>query len=873
MTTSYSAAVCGDLEKQFSSYRLHRPLKVGHYDEGRQLTYTMTTVDAPARNVSMTLEIQRFVGGGFAGQVYKVTLLNIDADSTPGMAAGNTCAMKIFIPPSGFSRIFRNLLFTIGFQGSFQLQTNPAAARCGALWQKLIQRGAASRFGDGASVNTVRATFVDSVLGSCGELSDWVEGRTWQLEVDDRMDLLSKWDRGRTVDSVKLGSPEYRAKKDFMHRFVALLHEMGAHEFARQYEWSTWKSQPNCLKLLSTDRTPEKGLVAVDFRAGLALLPFLPMSPGDLKLIFQGLVRGSLVQFDRGNLATLKSFINAHKDSFNDLIPLVEELEENERIYRDSLPDITHNHIRLLFSRRLWATMTGSAITGWRVRNRIDEEFERHLKKYPPLMVIFWLIGLLPFLGSICHKYIGHRAWRRHYVGLLTSPSYFIRALKGKMAEKAIAWHRDERLTEAAAIQVAGSIGLFFLHLPFSLLPPALHKFLTCWSYFKERIDYIAARPFRLFFNAALREEWLREMVNDGLRKRMLTEDDAREISNQLKEAFIQKYLQSLAVHVMTLPITQVVSVSIAAMYVLTHPELSWQEASATALVIIGAFQVIPISPGSLARGLYVLWLVIRERNLKDYNIAVILGFFKYVGYLAFPIQMTYRYPTIARFMAAHWATEAVHVIPVFGESGALLEHKIFGLFYNWPLTIRRRMKRRAELRKTMRSLWWHTVPLTLGAAGVLYGIDRWYLRFNDTIPGFKGVVSLTFSGIRRLISLLSGLKLPAPEQLAAIIHYVPFCAATLIGGLTGALITFGCRGARLNRRIMLSALAGVVTGLLYTALAGLLSPRSGAPVEPFDLVTGGVWKMFGYTIATTVGAIITELSLPEPRESQSPYT
>jgi hypothetical protein len=400
MATSYSVAVCRYLEKKFSTYNLNRPIKVGHYDEGRQLTYTMTTVDAPAKDIDVTLKIERFVGGGFAGQVYKVRILDINADGLTGIVSGNTYAMKILIPSSGFSLMFRNLLFAIGFQGSFQLQTNPVAARCGALWQKLIQRAAESRYGDRASVNSIHATFVDSTLGSCGELSDWVEGRTWQLEVDDHVDLLSKWERRKKVDIAKLGSPEFRAKKEFMHDFVVLLHEMGAHEFARQYEWSTWKSQPNCLKMISTDSTPEKGLVAVDFRAGLALLPFLPMSPGDVKLIFQGLLRGSLVQFDRGNLATLKSFIHKHKDTFTDLLPLVEELEKSERIYRNSIPDITHNHFRLLFSRRLWSTMLSSSRTGCRITNTIDEGFERSLKKNTILSFVFWLIGLVPFLGK-----------------------------------------------------------------------------------------------------------------------------------------------------------------------------------------------------------------------------------------------------------------------------------------------------------------------------------------------------------------------------------------------------------------------------------------------------------------------------------------
>jgi hypothetical protein len=864
MATSYSVAVCRYLEKKFSTYNLHRPIKVGHYDEGQQLTYTMTTVDAPAKDIDVTLKIERFVGGGFAGQVYKVRILDINADGLPGIVSGNTYAMKILIPPSGFSLMFRNLLFAIGFQGSFQLQTNPVAARCGALWQKLIQRAAESRYGDRASVNSIHTTFVDSTLGSCGELSDWVEGRTWQLEVDDHVDLLSKWERRKKIDIAKLGSPEFRAKKEFMHDFVVLLHEMGAHEFARQYEWSTWKSQPNCLKMISTDSTPEKGLVAVDFRAGLALLPFLPMSPGDVKLIFQGLLRGSLVQFDRGNLATLKSFIHKHKDTFTDLLPLVEELEKSECIYRDSIPDITHNHFRLLFSRRLWATMLSSSRTGWRITNTIDKGFGHSLKKNTIFSFVFWLIGLVPFLGKIGRKLIGHRSWRKHYFSLL-NPSYFIRALKGKMAEKAIAWHRGERLDETKAKKIADSIRLFCIHLPLSFLPAGLHKLFTSWSYFKERVDYIVRRPFRLYFNASLREEWLREMVDEGLRKRIITKDDAQEIFRQLQEPYIQKYLKSLAVHVMTLPITQVVSVIVAAIYVLSNPELSWQEASGSALLIIASFQVVPVSPGSLTRGLYVVWLVIRERNFKDYNIAVILAFFKYVGYLAFPIQMTYRYPTIARFMAAHWATEAVHAIPVFGEGGALLEHKIFGVFYNWPLTIRRRMTLLSEFRQTMSSRWWHMVPIVLCATGALYSIDRYYLLYNDTILGFKGILSFTFSGIKQLISQLTSLKLPDPGQFTTLIHYLPFAAALIIGGLTGCMVTMGCRGANLNKRIALSALAGVVAGLLYTSFSGYLSVMARTPVELFPLITGGIWKMFGYSIATTTGAIVTELSMPEP--------
>jgi hypothetical protein len=303
----YSPEVCRELEKTYRSLKLHRPAPVSRYDAGALLCYDMVPAVAHGaeKKSRAELRVERFVGGGFAGQVYKVRVESLGPLGIPGLEVGGVYALKILIPPSAFSKWFRDTLYAIGFQGPFQLQCNPAAARSGALWQKFIRRAARVKFGDERVVNEVHATFIDEALGSMGEISDWVAGRTWRLEIDERMDLLGRWMRGRRVDEARLGSPEFRAKKKFMADFVSLLHEIGAHEFARQYEWSTCKSQPNCLKRLDTDNDSAAGLVAVDFRAGLALLPFLPMSPGDVVLIFKGLGRGSIVQFDRGDVTKL----------------------------------------------------------------------------------------------------------------------------------------------------------------------------------------------------------------------------------------------------------------------------------------------------------------------------------------------------------------------------------------------------------------------------------------------------------------------------------------------------------------------------------------------------------------------------------------
>ena len=833
-TTEYSPEVCKVLEKKCRDADLHRPLRIKRYEAGTELSYKVRAVGIPGRTAKINLIIEKFIGGGFAGQVYKVKVQQVTGGPVPGIEAGDIHAMKILIPPSGFSVLFRNILYGIGFQGTFQLQTNPAASMAGALWQKFIRRGAKIRFKDEKAVNDIHAVFVDSNLGSCGEISDWVEGRTWQLEVDERMDLLKQWNKGKINNDSRLGSAEFRAKKRFMHDFVTLLNTMGAYEFARQYEWSTCKSQPNCLKRCDIEDDPEKGLVAVDFRAGLALLPFLPMSPGDIKLIIKGLFRGSLVQFDRGSIEKLEKFISTNKDEFSDMSGMLDELKTAESIYRNSIPDITHNHFRLLYSRKLWSTMLNSTATGCRIRNIIDKTSEEKLKNTIFTKYLFWIIGFVPFLGSFIRKMLGHSGWRRHYTGLLTSWDYLKRAVYGKIAEAVIVWHRAGRIDEKKAMGISESLVKFLFQLPFSILPAGVHKICTSWSYFINRLDYYLARPIRLYFNCEEREQWLRDMVQEGQDKRIVSKEDAEVILSKIKEPFIQKYLKSLAVHVCTLPVTQVVSVAVAVIYVLMHPEMPRAQSWAIGLGIIALFQVVPISPGSLTRGLYVLYLVIKERNFKDYNIAVFLGFFKYIGYLAFPIQMTYRYPELARFMAAHWATDAVHVVPVFGEGGALLEHWVFGLFYNWPLTIRLRMHKRAEVRSKLKKRSWHMGLCAVFAAIAFSALEFVFLLGTGEFPGLKDM-------------WFFALVIPV------------FC---------GMIVTLGAGGSVLSKRIISSVAFGVLAGLLYTGATFVLSYD--APVSLSWLIGNCVWRVFVFSALSVTGAVLTELLLSNPDLQES---
>jgi hypothetical protein len=396
--------------------------------------------------------------------------------------------------------------------------------------------------------------------------------------------------------------------------------------------------------------------------------------------------------------------------------------------------------------------------------------------------------------------------------------------------EKTVDWYRGGRISDVQAFKITQQPWRFFLHLPFLLfIFPSLHRFLTDTAYRKEKLAFIFVRPFQLYFNASLREQWLRDMVAEGQKKHILTDKDTTTILSQVNEPYIQKYLVSLVVHLLMMPVTHIVAVICAIVYVHMHPELPRAEAWAIGVGIVALFQVIPVSPGSLCRGIYVLYLVIKERNFKDYNIAVFLAFFKYIGYLAFPIQMTYRYPALARFMAGHWATEIVHIVPVFGERGALLERWVFGLFYNWPLTVRRRMGRRAEIRSAFLPRYWHAGVCVLLAVLVFVVADVVFMSKHAKLPGLGDIWWLVLA--------------------------VPlFC---------GAAVTRGCGGAALWRRIVAAAVSGALVGILATVAVAILGRDGG--VNASSLVALCAMQTFVSTVLSAIGAIVTELGLPDP--------
>ena len=123
MTQEYSIEICRTLEARFRDAELHRPMRVQRYDDGTELVYDAKAV-AGTNEGRIRAVVEKFIGGGFAGQVYLIKIVAIDAQDGPigGLEEGGTYAIKILIPPSGFSCLFRNALYLVGFQGPFHLK-------------------------------------------------------------------------------------------------------------------------------------------------------------------------------------------------------------------------------------------------------------------------------------------------------------------------------------------------------------------------------------------------------------------------------------------------------------------------------------------------------------------------------------------------------------------------------------------------------------------------------------------------------------------------------------------------------------------------------------------------------------------------------
>ncbi|MBW1893838.1 MAG: hypothetical protein JRI91_09115, partial [Deltaproteobacteria bacterium] len=78
MKEEYSVSICRDLEAKAGQYSLHRPMRIERYEKGTKLKYRIKSVGGRGRG-NVSLVIDKFIGSGFAGQLYRVKIIDIDA--------------------------------------------------------------------------------------------------------------------------------------------------------------------------------------------------------------------------------------------------------------------------------------------------------------------------------------------------------------------------------------------------------------------------------------------------------------------------------------------------------------------------------------------------------------------------------------------------------------------------------------------------------------------------------------------------------------------------------------------------------------------------------------------------------------------------
>jgi hypothetical protein len=216
---------------------------------------------------------------------------------------------------------------------------------------------------------------------------------------------------------------------------------------------------------------------------------------------------------------------------------------------------------------------------------------------------------------------------------------------------------------------------------------------------------------------------------------------------------------------------------------------------------------------------------------------AFAISYFKYIGYLAFPIQMAYRYPELARFMAGHWSTGAVHIVPVFGERGAWLEHAVFDMFYNYPLSLGIRIKQRdARVAKTKPRTWAIPLAVLLGT-GLLALLDLMFVRSAGRVPILKDV----------------------------------WWAAFIVPIAAGFLASLWSRKKRMGKRVVAGVMTGALVGLAYGAVNTFLTPlfpglaaAAGPVALNGALALTVLWKVFIFSLLAIPGALVAETRSPK---------
>ncbi|RPI32166.1 MAG: hypothetical protein EHM70_09640, partial [Chloroflexota bacterium] len=408
-------------------------------------------------------------GSGFAGQVYRVTpKAGIIRTGTPGEPSGPV-AIKVLIPMNRWKGAFRDSLFYMSFQAPFAPRLRVEALRAGMVWQEILRIAAEIEFGVRTVIPRPLGYYWDSELCSFAEVHEWIDGRAAKYGVDDGI-LQRLLARTSSPPVTEIGM-----ERAFMQRLANLCRKIGAVGLARQYEWYTFVSQANVLVRESPAAGTSK-FVGVDCRLGLAVPFFLPLSPVHARIIFQGLQRGVYAHYDEVDFTCLDRYLSAHAAAFAPLEGLVRQLKDDDRNYRQGLPDLWHTRTHILRDPARRERSKQATAGDWHKLGLISPPARAAVESRPNAFYGVLALSLVPFAGPILMKLAGNESYRDHIRGLLRDGRYLRESLEVRRAVDLIAWLDRMRISPAHARALNSSMAACLVEkLALSWLPPLFH--------------------------------------------------------------------------------------------------------------------------------------------------------------------------------------------------------------------------------------------------------------------------------------------------------------------------------------------------------------------------------------------------------------
>lgn len=562
-----------------------------------------------------SFKIVEKLGEGYAGQVYKV----LDQETeTP-------YALKILRPESNVKEHARNVLFRGAFGADFAPAINEPAVRHGLIWQTLFKRGAKVLFDNEAMIPTPKGyTFIPE-FNAFAELHEFIEGKT-ALPGDKRKN---------------------QRKRQFMDNAVSLATQMGAYQVARQYEWWTMLAGANVME------REDESLVAVDWRSGIALPFFIPLSPGDIPIIINNLKKGHFVNFDYADFTTLDQFVKAHEEAFTDLLPFVAELKNLDQQYRQTMQQATVQFLQEEYS--------------------LDPEIANNLVKSKNVYRAYMFNDTLPG-GALLHQLLYSSVYQEHLQKMITDKQYRDSWLSLGKDEDLKNWQRTDRITPNKADELTQKQWLYMLHkIFFSHMPRVIQKATD-----NQELQNIAKEltlPIRISRDPKLQVEWMHGLIDEGIQLKLIDTSQAEKLKLQATDEQMRKYIVELAA---VIPLIEAITfpVSATGVYILTGDP-----------VLAAAIFASPISPPGVARGVYVATRLAQEvpkaRRDKNYRLVAArtagtaIAPISKIGTLFVAAQMAISHAEMANFLASYFGIKVARKIPVYGVGGGTLEHYV----------------------------------------------------------------------------------------------------------------------------------------------------------------------------------------------------